>query len=547
MAVAKLTSIFDHEPPSNEDLTSVLAKQREAFRREGHPSYAQRMEAIEKVHRQLLTHQDALLDAISSDYGNRSRHETLMAEIFITVNSIKHTKKHLRSWMRPRKAPISWQFKPGKGRVYFQPKGVAGIISPWNYPLQLAIVPLVQALSAGNRVMIKPSELTPTTSALMGTMLAEVFDPEEVAVINGGPEVGEAFSKLPFDHLFYTGSTKVGRLIMKAAAENLTPVTLELGGKSPCIVGPETKLKKAVPSIASGKLLNAGQTCVAPDYTFVPKAKEEEFVQAFKKQSEKMYKKLGENDQYTSIISDAHYDRIQRLIEDARENGARVIEFNPMAEDLKDYRKIPPTLVLDVTEDMDIMHEEIFGPVMPIKTYEDLEEAVAYINEHPRPLALYYYGNDSKRVDDVIDHTISGGACINDTLFHLAQEELPFGGIGPSGMGNYHGFAGFKTFSHEKSVFYQSRFASNWLFRAPYGWLFNKMVNALIGKPPKVKAAPESAPQPEPETSEEPAAQEETPEPVEAETRETSSEESEAETFGDGTEPKRETTEVSGN
>jgi len=467
---------------ASEDMFSILDKQRAAFLKEGAPSLAHRQQAIEKIHRLMIEYKDQMVQAISDDFGNRSFHETLMAEIFITLNAIKHNKKMVSKWMKPRSVPIAMDFKPGKGKVHYQPLGIVGIISPWNYPLQLAIVPVVQALAAGNRVMLKPSEHTPKTSELLNTMLSDAFSNDEVAVITGGPAEGAAFSGLEFDHLFYTGSTKVGRLVMQAAAKNLVPVTLELGGKSPCLVGEDCDLDRATPSITSGKLLNAGQTCVAPDYALVPEGKLDGFVEGIQREAMKLYPTMADNQQYTSIINNGHYERIKGLIEDAKEKGAEVVEVYPKDEDLAANRKIPLTLVLKVTEDMEIMKEEIFGPVMPVMTYSGLDEAMKYINEHPRPLALYYFGNDTGQRDKVIEGTTAGGVCINETLFHLAQEELPFGGVGPSGSGSYHGIAGFKTFSHEKSVFYQSKFNLTGIFRAPYGKVFNTIIKMKIGK-----------------------------------------------------------------
>jgi len=486
MALVEETQSPAAAEPAAESTTSalraILDTQREAFLRDGPPPLAHRLSAIDKVHRILMDNKDEWAEAISQDFGNRAKEETLIAEIFLSVNSVRHCRKHLKKWMKPKSVPIAMQFKPARGKVHYQPLGVVGIIAPWNYPLQLAVVPLVQALAAGNRTMIKPSELTPRTSELLKKTVEENFSQEEVAVVTGGPEVGAEFSGLPFDHLFYTGSTNVGRLVMQAAAKNLTPVTLELGGKSPCVVGEDCNLSSAMPSLVGGKLLNAGQTCVAPDYTFVPEGKRDAFVREFEKTAAKLYPTLADNDQYTSIVSDRHYERIQALLEDARAKGATVLQYLPAGEDLSGTRKIAPTVVLDVTEDMDIMQEEIFGPVMPVVTYTGEDEAIRYINEHPRPLALYYYGPNSEKRDEVLEKTISGGACVNDTLFHLAQEELPFGGIGPSGMGSYHGFAGFKTFSHEKSVMYQAKFNGGWMFRAPYKWPFRPVLNLLMGK-----------------------------------------------------------------
>lgn len=482
MAVVEEKTVEASAEAGQPDLSAILEHQRAAFLRDGAPDVAHRRAALDKLHRLMINYKQDIVEAISKDFGNRSHHESLMAEVFITINAIKHCKAKVAKWMKPKSAPISWQFKPGRGKIHYQPLGIVGIISPWNYPLQLAIVPIAQALAAGNRVMLKPSELTPATSALLAKMMAESFSAEEVTVVTGGADVGAKFSGLPFDHLFYTGSTKIGRLVMQAAAKNLVPVTLELGGKSPCIVGENCNLDRAVPSITSGKLLNAGQTCVAPDYTFVPKSKVDAFVDGFQKQAEKMYPTVASNNQYTSIVSDGHYERIQHLLGDARAKGARIVEFNPDGDATASARKIPPTLVLDVTDEMAIMHEEIFGPVMPVMTYETVDEAVKYVNDHERPLALYYFGDDATERDGVLKKTTSGGVCVNDTLFHLAQEELPFGGVGPSGIGSYHGRRGFERLSHEKSVFYQSRFTSSGLLRAPYGKLFETMVNTLIGK-----------------------------------------------------------------
>lgn len=482
MAVVEENANETKAPEAASGPMDILELQRTAFLREGAPSLEHRKEAIQKLLRLMLKHKQDFVEAISEDFGNRSHHESLMAEVFITINSIKHCKAKVGKWMKPKKAPIAMQFKPGRGKIHYQPLGVVGVISPWNYPLQLAIVPIVQALAAGNRVMLKPSELTPATSALLAKTLGENFDQDEVAVITGGPDVGAEFSGLPFDHLFYTGSTKIGRLVMQAAAKNLVPVTLELGGKSPCIVGEDCNLDRAVPAITGGKLLNAGQTCVAPDYSLVPKSKLNEFIAGFEKQATKMYPSIAENNQFTSIVSDGHYERIQHLLGDAQAKGARIVEVNPKNEDVASKRKIPPTLVLDVTEDMAIMHEEIFGPVMPVMSYDSVDEAIQYVNDHERPLALYYFGDDVAGRDKVINSTTSGGVCVNDTLFHLAQEELPFGGVGPSGIGSYHGIRGFQTFSHEKSVFYQSRFNSTGMFRAPYGKLFDTVIKILIGK-----------------------------------------------------------------
>ncbi|HVN64947.1 MAG TPA: coniferyl aldehyde dehydrogenase, partial [Candidatus Binataceae bacterium] len=388
---------------------------------------------------------------------------------------------HLKRWMKPKRVMVSPELLPGSARILYQPVGVAGIISPWNYPFQLAVLPLMAAIAAGNRVMLKPSELTPNTSALLAEMLAAIFPADQVAVVQGGPAVGEAFSHLPFDHLFYTGSTAVGRNVMRAAAENLTPVTLELGGKSPCIVGEDAVLATAVDSIVFGKLMNAGQTCVAPDYVMIPKTRRDEFVRQVEATVRKFYPKLEQNPDYTSIVNERHYRRLSGYLDEAKAKGASVIEINPAKEAMPpNTRKIAPTVVLDPGDDLALMRDEIFGPILPVKTYERLDDAIEYINNRPRPLALYYFGTDTKQRDEVLSRTTSGGASVNETLMHLAVEGLPFGGIGASGIGAYHGEYGFQTFSHRKSVFLQSRFNTAWMLRPPFGKLADVMLKFLI-------------------------------------------------------------------
>ena len=385
--------------------------------------------------------------------------------------------------MKPKRVSVGLELTPGRARILYQPVGVAGIISPWNYPFQLAIVPLIAALAAGNRVMLKPSELTPRTSEFLADFLSRLFPPEKVATILGGAEVGAAFSALPFDHLFYTGSTAVGRRIMRAAAENLTPVTLELGGKSPCIIGNDAVLPAAAQSVAFGKLLNAGQTCVAPDYALVPRARLEEFVGLIRQAITKLYPSLRTNPDYTAIISDRHYLRVTKLIEDARQRGVRIIEVNPSNETLPPAgRKIVPTLMIDPPDDLALLHEEIFGPVLPIRSYDSLDEAMDFVNGQPRPLALYYFGTAKADRDKVLNRTVSGGASVNETVMHIVVENLPFGGIGPSGMGAYHGEFGFQTFSHRKGVFLQSRINGAGMLRPPFGRAATTMLKFLMNR-----------------------------------------------------------------
>jgi coniferyl-aldehyde dehydrogenase len=357
---------------------------------------------------------------------------------------------------------------------------VVGIISPWNYPFQLAMMPLLAALAAGNRIMLKPSELTPRTAALMAELLGGLFSSNKVATVLGGAEIGAAFARLPFDHLLYTGSTAVGRLVMQAAAENLTPVTLELGGKSPCIIAEDARLNSAVESIVHGKLLNAGQTCIAPDYVLVPEAKREEFINLAGQAVRKLYPSLAANADYASIVNDRHYRRIAQYVQEAKAKGVRVVELNPAQETLDAAdRKLPPTLVIDPGDELQVMRDEIFGPVLPVKTYRRLDDALDYINRQPRPLALYYFGADAKQRDQVLNRTISGGVAVNETLLHVAVEELPFGGVGASGIGAYHGEIGFQTFSHRRSVFLQSRLNGTWLLRPPFD-RYSEMVLKLL-------------------------------------------------------------------
>ncbi len=461
----------------------ILARQREAFLRAGPPDLAERKDDIKRLRAAVKQEAEEIASVISSDFGNRSRHETMLADIWPVLTSARETLKHLASWMKPKSVGVGLELLPGGARILYQPVGVVGIISPWNYPFQLALLPLIAALAAGNRVMLKPSELTPRTSGFLADFLGRLFPEEKVATILGGPDVGAAFSALPFDHLFYTGSTEVGRRVMRAAAENLTPVTLELGGKSPCIIGMDAALPAAAESVVSGKLLNAGQTCIAPDYILVPEDVRENFVGLIQEAIKTLYPSLKANPDYTSIINARHYARITHYIEEARQRGTRIVEINSAGEVLSPQeRKIAPTLLIDPADDLAVMREEIFGPVLPIKSYRTLDEAIAYVNSRPRPLALYYFGQAKGDRDKVLDRTTSGGASINETLMHVVVENLPFGGIGPSGMGAYHGEYGFQTFSHRKGVFLQSRYNAASLLRPPYRKVADAMKRILLSR-----------------------------------------------------------------
>jgi coniferyl-aldehyde dehydrogenase len=369
-----------------------------------------------------------------------------------------------------------------KAYVDYQPKGVVGVISPWNFPFNLTFTPLAGIFAAGNRVMIKPSEFTPRSSELMARMFASAFDEEEVAVVTGGPDVGAAFSKLAFDHLLFTGATSIAYHVQRAAAENLVPTTLELGGKSPVIVSQSADIDLAAKRVMMGKTMNAGQICLAPDYVMVPKDRAGAFVGAVTSAVSAMYPTIKDNPDYSSVINQRHYDRLMGYIDDARSKGAEIVEINPAREDFRQqpFHKIPPTIVLNPTDDMKIMQDEIFGPLLPVKTYDRMDEAISYVNEHARPLGLYYFGQDKTEQERVLTGTTSGGATVNDVIMHVAMEDLPFGGVGPSGMGAYHGIDGFRTFSHAKAVFQQVNKDLTAMMRPPFGVKFMKMVSGGI-------------------------------------------------------------------
>lgn len=419
--------------------------------RQGPPaSLDLRRDRLERLRALLSGNEVALAEAISADFGVRSRTETELLEIVPTLNAIRHARKNVARWMRPERRRVDPLFQPASARVRHEPLGVVGIISPWNYPLQLALSPLVDALAAGNRAMLKPSELTPAFSELLRRLVAERFDEAEVAVITGGVEVGQAFASLAFDHLLFTGSTSVGRKVYQAAAANLVPVTLELGGKSPTIVCPDYDLAKAARSIAFGKFVNAGQTCIAPDYVLVPEGRERAFADALMAQVRRSYPAIAGNDDYSGLISERHRRRLADAIEAARQAGATILSHED--EGARAEGKIGPTILLGAPESSLFLTEEIFGPVLPILPYRDLAEAIAFVAERERPLALYCFSNDRKARRRVLDGAISGGVTLNGTLMHVAQENLPFGGVGASGIGAYHGHEGFKRFSHARAV-----------------------------------------------------------------------------------------------
>jgi len=462
------------------DLEAVLNKQKSAFNLNSNPRWGERKANLIKLGNAIKSHEAEFQKVISEDFGNRAFEETTIAEMLVIQGGIKHALKHTKDWMRTRRAPTAMQYKPASNHIIPQPLGVIGIISPWNYPLQLAVMPLIGALSAGNRAMIKPSEYTPRLSDLLKRVLETIFTDDEVFVATGGVKVAQAFSALPFDHLLFTGSTSVGRIVAGAAAKNLTPCTLELGGKSPTIIDESANMALAVPRIANGKLLNAGQTCVAPDYILMPEKNIDAFSDAIIKKAEEFYPTFAGNADYTSIIADSHYARLQDLLEDAENKGARIrVAGDDDKQQLAKERRVPLTVVTNTTSEMKIMQEEIFGPLLPIVASETLDDSLQYVQSHERPLALYWFGEDKAKREKVLHRSISGGVSINETAWHVVQEDIPFGGVGPSGMGSYHGEHGFRSFSHMKGVFQQSRFSQGKALFPPYGPKTHKMLNLM--------------------------------------------------------------------
>lgn len=439
-------------PPEVQNLHDLLAQQKSAYQRYPVPTAKERIERLARLKKVLVKYQDQIAEAINQDYGNRSISETKIGELLTCLEQIKYYSKHLTDWMKPSKRHVGIIHQPAKAWVQYQPLGVIGIITPWNYPLVLSIGPLICALAAGNHAMIKISSASMQFGEVLENILSEAFPSELVAVVTGGGVLSDAFCHLAFDKMIFTGSTHVGKTVMAAAAENLVPVILELGGKSPVVVHPSCDLKDVAQRVAFGKLWNAGQTCVAPDYMFLPKGKTAEFIEQYQLIVHEMYPSLAHNLDYTSIINDKQYNRIQGYLQDAQAQGARCITLNPQHEDLTSVRKIAPTLLTEVTPDMQIMQNEIFGPVLPIMEYEKIDEVIDFINSRPHPLALYYFDFDNARADYVAQRTHSGHFGQNAVLTHVAQDDLPFGGVGASGMGKYHGPEGFFSLSHERSV-----------------------------------------------------------------------------------------------
>lgn len=468
----------------------LLDRQRRAFDRDVIVSAEVRMDRIDRVTALLVDNQYRLCDAMAMDFGHRSLHQSRMADIFGALESLKYARKHVHTWMKPEKRNVAppLNLLGAKAEVRYQPKGIVGAISTWNFPVWVPMSPLGGIFAAGNRCMLKLSEFTPHTSGLLEELIKQYFDPEELVAVNGGQEVGAEFAALPFDHILFTGATSVGRHILRAAADNLVPVTLELGGKSPVVVGRTADLKKAAKAIVTGKSLNVGQVCLSPDYVLVHSESINELIAEIERAFADLFPTMRDNPDYSSVINARHHARLQSYIDDAHAQQGEVRVINPARESFAmqtgGIHKMPPTLIIDPSESMKVMQEEIFGPILPIKSYRHIDDAIDYINAHPRPLALYFFGKDTKEQERVLSRTISGGVTVNDVIQHVSCEDLPFGGIGASGMGNYHGFEGFKTFSHARSVYTQARVNMMALMglMPPYTEKATKILDSIIKK-----------------------------------------------------------------
>ncbi|MCH7314805.1 coniferyl aldehyde dehydrogenase [Acinetobacter sp. ANC 3882] len=461
--------------PATEHMYSVFNQQRAAFDVQPYPDLDDRRTKLLKIKKQIIRYQDVIAAAINTDFSSRSVDESKLLDLLGSVLEAEHAIRHLRRWMRPSKRSTELLFLSNRLRVQYQPKGVVGVIVPWNFPVYLALGPLVAAIAAGNRVMIKLPEVTPATNAVVKRMLAEIFNEDEVAVF--GEEILDPaqFTSLPFNHIVFTGSPAIGRVVMRAAADNLTPVTLELGGKSPALVSRNYPLADAAKRVLHGKATNCGQICVAPDYALVPKEKVDQFVAECQANFTSMYgKSIRNNDNYTSIVNDRHLKRLLEILDDAKAKGAQVIACGEYDRD-QDARRMPVHIVLNCTPDMRILKEELFGPVLPVVAYEALDDAIQYIQAGERPLALYCFSHDANELDYILKRTHSGGVTVNDWGWHVVNHDAPFGGIGNSGMGTYHGEEGFRELSHAKTVFARHRFFPTQLFYPPYGTWVQKL------------------------------------------------------------------------
>ncbi|MEO6722271.1 MAG: coniferyl aldehyde dehydrogenase [Ferruginibacter sp.] len=464
--------------PGSDELHTILTNQRNAFLHDGPPTLEQRRADLKKFKVALIARRTEIEEAINTDFGHRSRHETAIVEILGVIEGLKYLSSNLKKFMTPGKRSVALHMRFGNARVEYQPLGVVGVISPWNYPINLSLMPVVTAIAAGNRVMLKPSKFTPATNAVIASMFSEIFPKEQVTLVNGD---GAAFSRLPFDHLIFTGSTLVGRSVMKAASENLVPVTLELGGKSPVIVSKGYSLEKATSRIVYGKLLSAGQTCIAPDYALVHESEVDDFIKAYEHSVKAAYPEGPTGDDYTSIVNEQQFKILNELLDDARTHGAQVIEVgNRPGDASKRPHTMAPTIVLNVTDEMRIAKEEIFGPILPILTYQSIDDAINYVNARPRPLALYFFTHDDEDKQRVLSRTTSGNVTINGTFSHIAQDDLSFGGVGESGMGAYHGIEGFRTLSHAKGIYEQGIWNGMDLLHAPFTKNTDRLINLFL-------------------------------------------------------------------
>jgi coniferyl-aldehyde dehydrogenase len=462
-------------------LEGIFERLQSAQQADPFPDLATRRRRLAALEALVADNLERIAQAINLDFGRRPERETRLLEGFPALAGIRHARHHVASWMRPRRRAASRWLLPGRTLLMPQPLGVVGIVSPWNYPLLLTVAPLAAALAAGNRAMLKLSEVTPRTAQELAALVAQYFREDEVAVVQGDAAAGAAFSSLPFGHLLFTGAGRIGRAVMHAAADNLTPVTLELGGKSPAIVAAGYPLEHAADRITFGKCINAGQTCVAPDYALVPAGAERAMLEALRAATDRMYPDLPFNKDFAHIVSERHFARLAAMLEEARAAGAEIVPLSSsMTEPDPARRRFPPVAIVNPPESSRLMRDEIFGPLLPVLGYRDLDQAIAFVNARERPLALYLFDRDPARVRRLLERTLSGGATVNDVFLHVAEETLPFGGVGASGMGAYHGRAGFETFSKMRPVFLQSRWAGIALLNPPFGARFDRMVRWML-------------------------------------------------------------------
>lgn len=472
---------------SFEEMSKVLSEQKDFFIKNGSPSVELRIDRLQRLKSLIMDNRYDFVDALNTDFGNRSNNASMLSDVYGIMPAINLAIKNVKKWSKPEKKSSNFPFGllGAKSYVKYEPLGTVGMISPWNFPVNLTFVPLVSIFAAGNQVMHKPSEHTPVTSALLKDLCDKTYDQNEFATFLGGPDVGEAFTKLNFNHLLYTGGGEVAKHVMNAASQNLVPCTLELGGKSPVVIGKSADLKTSAKRIMFGKTMNAGQICLAPDYVIVHKDKKDDFIKETKDAVTEYFPDIKNNEDYTSIINQKHYDRLKNLLDDAVAKGANVDEINPANEDFsqQEFYKIPPTIVTNTTDDMKIMQEEIFGPILPVVEYEEIDEATKLINSKDRPLGLYYFGTDKKEEDNILNNTSSGGVTVNNVISHLQQNDLSFGGVGPSGMGRYKSFDGFKNFSNPRAYFKDVSFKLDKFFdavRPPYKGNIEKVLQQLM-------------------------------------------------------------------